>query len=68
MLKAGIGRASISRPLPVFLVQNMSIISMGLTSELLRENILYPLPHRQYVFSIPIILLHTASQNKARTK
>ena len=24
--------------------------------ELLRENILYPLPHRQYVFSIPIIL------------
>ena len=24
--------------------------------EFLRENILYPLPHRQYVFSIPIIL------------
>ncbi len=24
--------------------------------ELLRENILYPVPHRQYVFSIPIIL------------
>jgi len=24
--------------------------------EVLRENILYPLPHRQYVFSIPIIL------------
>ena len=25
-------------------------------AELLRENILYPVPHRQYVFSIPIIL------------
>lgn len=25
-------------------------------SEALRENILYPVPHRQYVFSIPIIL------------
>jgi hypothetical protein len=24
--------------------------------ELLRENILYPVPHRQYVFAIPIIL------------
>lgn len=24
--------------------------------EVLRENILYPVPHRQYVFSIPIIL------------
>jgi len=24
--------------------------------ELLRENVLYPVPHRQYVFSIPILL------------